>query len=117
MTPPTVTLSGSRLQKLAPTVFVNVLCRSEACRATVSGSVRVARVVAVGARTHRLKAVNRQLTRARTTRIAIKVPAATRIAIARALKARKRTVVTLRIRAVDAAGNARTLTRSVRLKR
>lgn len=117
VTPPAVTLSGSRLQKLGSTVFVDVLCPREGCRTTLSGTVRVARIGAFKARTYRLKAVTRAMAQGSKARIALKLPAVARTAIGRALRARRATVVKLRIRALDAAGNARTLTREVRLRR
>jgi hypothetical protein len=49
--------------------------------------------------------------------MATKLSAVARVAIKRALSARKLTVAKLRVRAVDSAGNAATLTRQVRLKR
>ena len=51
VTAPAFVLSGTRLQKLASTVFVNVRCPAETCRATVSGTVRVAQVRSFKART------------------------------------------------------------------
>ena len=55
LTAPATTLSGSRLQKLAKTVYVTVACPVEACSATVSATVRVPRLGSTKAKVYKLK--------------------------------------------------------------
>jgi hypothetical protein len=116
VTPPTFTLSGSRLQKLGTTVVVSVLCPEESCRATAGGSVRVPQVKAFKARTFKLRALTKVVPRGQSTKFAVRLPATAVTAIRRALKARVGTSARLRIGASDAAGNSRTVARTVRLK-
>lgn len=117
ITAPLARLSGSRTQKLRTTLVVNVRCPDEACRASAKGTIRVPKVRATIAKTYKLRSVSRPIARATSAPIKLKLSATTRIAIRRALKARKQVVAKLGVAVVDAAGNKRTMTRRVRLTR
>jgi len=94
-------------------VDVPVSC-SEACTMTGSGTVSIdggaASVLRLGSRTARLKVAQR-LT------LGVPVPRAVRAQIATALRRGRRVTARMRLRAVDAKGNARTRTLPIRLKR
>lgn len=115
-TPPSATLTAAA-QKLAKTVTVIASCTDEACTATTSGSVRVPRVAANGAKTYRLKPVTSKLAKGRKVTIRHSLSVTARVAIKRALSAGKRVAVGATLVAADVAGNPRTLTRQVSLKR
>lgn len=117
LTPPAATLSGSRLQKLARTVYVFVACPVEACGATVSATVRVPRLGRTTAKVYRLTTVRRSIARGAKSKIALRVTSTSSRAARRALTLRKRVVVRFKITTADAAGNKQTHTRDVRLKR
>lgn len=113
---PSARLSGSTSQKLGQSVFVAVRCSSEACTATGSATVRLPNVGATRAKTYKLATATRSIGPGAQQRLTLRMSAATVRAIRRALSARKRVVVKLRITVADAAGNKRTLTRQVRLR-
>jgi hypothetical protein len=117
VTPPAVTLSGSRLQKLAKTVYVFVACPVEACKATVSATVRVPRLGRTAAKAYRLKTVTRAIAKGAKPKIALRVTTTSSRAARRALRLGKRVIARFRITVADAAANKKTLTRDVRLKR
>jgi len=117
LTAPATTLSGSRLQKLAKTVIVTVACPVEACSATVSATVRVPRLGATRAKAYKLKTLKRSIARGAKRKIALRVTASSSRAARRALRLRKRVIVRFKITTADAAGNKKTRTRDVRLKR
>ena len=115
-TAPAAKLSGRRTQKLAATLIVGVTCLDEACRATSSANVQVPRVGPTRARTYALGKVTTRIAAGATARVELKLSAPARAAIRRGLKARRKVGVKLRVSVADAAGNARTLTRTIRLR-
>ncbi|MGI8624061.1 MAG: PKD domain-containing protein [Solirubrobacteraceae bacterium] len=117
ITPPGAMLSGSRSQKLGTKVFVDVACLDESCRATSSATVRVPKVRRARAKTYTLKKVGTKIPKGASGRLKLKLTAAARGAIRRALKAHKKIAVKLKVSVADDAGNARTLKRQVKLKR
>jgi hypothetical protein len=98
-------------------VAVTVLCPDEACLAAVASSVRVPRVGRARARTYTQRVVTRPLAKATRLTVRLTLSKRARVAIGRALRARKRVFVTVRVRVADSAGNVRSLTRRVALRR
>lgn len=114
-TPPVARISG-RAQRLRKSIAISVTCTDEACHVTTTGTVRVAKVGrATAARTFPLKTVETTIADGMTATVKLSLPARTRAAIRRALRAGRRIAATLRIRIADRAGNARTRRRQVRL--
>jgi hypothetical protein len=70
----------------------------------------------VGAKTYSLKAHTTTVVKGTQATVGLKLSTRARAAIRRALRARKRVVLKLRVRVADGAGNARPLTRQVRLR-
>jgi len=100
-----VTARVTGLASLARRGYLSVaLHTDEVCRLTVSARMSVSR----------FQTASLRLPRGQRTVIRLRVK--NRTAVARALRAGPRTVA-LRVTAVDASGNARTLTQSVRAKR
>jgi hypothetical protein len=117
LTAPVTTLSGSLLQKLAKTVYVTVACPVEACSATVSATVRVPRLGATRAKVYKLKTLKRSIARGAKRKIALRMATTSTRAARRALRLRKKVLVRFKITTADVAGNKKTRTRDVRLKR
>jgi uncharacterized delta-60 repeat protein len=115
-TAPAAKLTGAA-QKLATSIAVTVSCTNEACTATTSASIRVPLVGATLAKTYKLKTVTKQLAKGQKVTIKLKLSAAARKAIKRALSARKRVVAKIKLTVTDAAGNKRTLDRRIQLER
>lgn len=114
--PPAAKLGGRKLQKLGRSVRVRVLCRNESCRATAAGTVRVPQVGSARTKRYRLKKATAYIAKGRKPTLRPRLSKAARRAIKRALRARRRIIVKLRVTVVDKAGNKRTLGRRVRLK-
>ena len=112
---PSARLSGAT-QKLATKIALGISCSDEDCEATTTGSVRVPELRGSKARTYRLPASTRTITEGRKVTLHVRVSSAARKAIARALRARKKVVASFRVKIMDEAGNARTLTRQLRLR-
>ena len=117
VTAPAAKLSGSRSQKLVPTVWVRVLCPDETCRITARATVRVPQVGAARAKAYMLRTVTQTIVRGSTANIRLKLPSAARRAIARALKARQPVSARMKITIADTSGNNKTLTRQIKLRR
>ena len=115
-TAPNAALVGRTSRRLGPTTAIRISCPDEACVATASGTVGVPRVGRVRARTYVLKAKTTRIVQGDRDTVQLALPRAARSAIRRALRARKRVVLTLSVRAADAAGNVRRLTRRVALR-
>jgi len=115
-TAPTARLSGSTSQRLGKTVRVGVRCSDEACRATATGSVQVPRIGAAKSRRFTLTKAVRGIGKGPTATLAPKLSYPARVAIRRALRRHRRITVRLRVKVADAANNARTLTRQVKLR-
>jgi beta-glucanase (GH16 family) len=113
---PQATLLGRTSQRLRAIVPVTISCPDEPCLATAAGTVRVPRVGRVAARTYRLEAQTTTVLKGTKATVRLKLSARARVAVGRALRARKRVVLKLRVRVADGAGNARALTRQVRLR-
>ena len=96
---------------------MRVTCIDEACTATAVASARTPRVRARKARTYKLKPSRAAIATGETVTIRLAVPVTARTAIRRALNARRRVVVTVKVTVRDVRGNTTTLTRHVRLKR
>ncbi|HVF77283.1 MAG TPA: hypothetical protein VNA28_03215 [Solirubrobacteraceae bacterium] len=113
-TPPVIRIS-SRAQKLRRSVAATVACIDEACRVTTTGTVRVPRVGRAAARTYTLNTVTTTIASGGAAFVRLDLGRKTRAAIRRALRAKKRIIVTMRMRIADSAGNAQTHIRQVRL--
>ena len=112
---PAAALTGSA-QNLARTIVVSISCIDENCTATTVASVRVPRIGASKAKTYSLKAVRTQVPKGRKVTIKLMLSVSARTAIRRALRARKKVVVSVRLTVVDAADNKRMVRRQVQLK-
>ena len=111
-------LSGATLQKLGSSVRVGVRCTSEACTASARATVRVPATRGHRAKTYTLTAARSvSIAKGATKVLAPKLPALARAAIRRALTAHKRVSVRVTLTVKDAAGNAASRTRVVRLRR
>jgi len=115
-TAPMGKLFGRTTQKLAATVAVTVSCPDEACRAIVTGLVRVPELGRMNARTYKPKAIATTIARGTQVTAKLKLTKSARAAIRRALRARKRIVVKISVIVADSLGNTRTLRRQVKLK-
>lgn len=110
---PQIRLSGSKVQRPGRTVQVRV-------RSSASGSARATGRVSVrrpGRKSMRftLGSATAELTADVTTRLRLAVSNRARRAIARALRSRGRVTATVKVTATDTAGNASTMTRTVRI--
>ena len=113
--PPIARLSGAT-QKLAATIALGILCSDEDCKATTTASVRVPKLRGSKARTYRLPASTRTIAEGSKITLRTRLSSSARNAIRRALRARKKVFASFRVRVVDEAGNARMLTRQLRLR-
>ncbi len=115
-----MTLAGSTVQKLGSSVSVTIGCPSEACHATVTGSVRtptLAHRTKASARTYSLGTVSAAIGKGGRATLKLKLGAGLRAAARQALRAGRKLSVVLTVRAADSTGNATTLHRQVRLRR
>ena len=115
---PEVAIGGPASQRLGRSVVVRITCVSEPCRSRARATVRVPGTGGRKAKTYRLGPVTTALvTKGKPATLALRITSTPRSAIRRALLARKKVIVRVTIEVRDAAGNATTRTRSVRLKR
>jgi beta-glucanase (GH16 family) len=115
-TAPSAKLLGGTSQRLRATVPVTISCPDESCLAAAAGTVRVPRVGRARATTYSLRAHATTVVKGTNATVRLKLSAPAQVAIRRALRARRRVVVKLRVRVADGAGNVRPLTRQVRLR-
>ena len=113
--PPTATLAG-RTQKLGRTVAFSVACSDEACRATMTATVRVPPHGGLKAKTFMLKAITRRIAEGTRTTAHLGLPASARTQIRGALRAGRAISVRVRVRVTDGAGNVRRLARPIKLR-
>jgi putative cell wall-binding protein len=116
-TAPVAVLSGPTVQKLGATVVVTVSCTSEPCKAVASATVTVPKIGKIAGKTFKLPSITAQLDKGAKRTFRLKIAASTRARILQALKKRKSVSARLTVVVSDAAGNKRTLTRTVRFKR
>jgi hypothetical protein len=113
LTPPTVTLTlPSGGARLAGSGITFTLSSDEPGLATVGGSIGQRG----SSRLFKLRAASRTLTRSRSTQVTVRVPISSLKALRRALGQHRVVQIHLTIKAVDPAGNARTLTRTLRVR-
>lgn len=112
-TPPVALLSGPKTQKAGPTIVVIVSCGREACRAAASGTVSVPGA----AKVFKLRSTTRQVGAGRKAKLKLRVPEKALRAIRKALRRKRKVTAKIGLRVSDAAGNARTSRRSVKIKR
>jgi 6-phosphogluconolactonase (cycloisomerase 2 family) len=115
-TAPAAKLFGAA-QRLARSVAVRVSCTTEACSAKTVASVRVPKTRTRAAKTYKLTAVRTVIGKGKTVTIRLKLSTAAHTAIRGALRAGKRVVAKVKLTVVDAAGNTRTLSRGITLRR
>ena len=114
---PKATLSGATRQKVGPTVSVGVTCTSEPCTATVGAVVKVPKFGKVKAKTFKLTSIKAKLAKGKKRTFKLALSPSRRLAILRALKARKVPSARFTVTVADAAANKRTLGRTVRFRR
>jgi hypothetical protein len=113
LTPPTVTLTlPSGGARLAGSGITFTLSSDEPGLATVGGSIGQRG----SSRLFKLRAASRTLTRGQSTQVTVRVPISSLKALRRALGQHRVVQIHLTIKAVDPAGNARTLTRTLRVR-
>ena len=112
-TPPVARLSGRKIQRAGPRIIVIVSCRGEACRAAASGTVRVR-----GAgKALKLRPTTRRVGAGRKAKLTLRVPKKAQRVIRKARRGERKVTAKIRVRVTDAAGNASTRRRTVRIKR
>lgn len=116
-TAPSARLSGSTSQKFGTTVAVTIACLDEPCRAAVTSTVRIPKVGRARARTYVPSVVATTLATGTKVTVRLRLSKNARVAIGRALRAGKRIFVHVNARVADGAGNDRSLTRRVGLRR
>jgi subtilisin family serine protease len=104
---PVLELSGSTRQRAARTLVVRARCPAEACRLTAAGT----------ALRRRLRAATGAVPAGGTARLVLRVGRPALKAIRRALRRRRKVSVKVTVVATDAAGNATTRRRTIRLRR
>jgi beta-glucanase (GH16 family) len=117
LTAPRTRVFGRPRQQVGRPVGVTIACLDEDCRATATGSVRVPRVGRSSARTYTLKPATTTITKGTRARVRLRLSGLARLAIVRALIARKRIVMRLGVRVTDHAGNSGARTHRVVLRR
>jgi hypothetical protein len=111
--PPALMLTVSPGHVLQTGKFATWLtCTSEACRATLRGTLTIS---AGAARVYRLGPVRRRLARGRRMRVDVRVAPRARLALRRALRRHVRVALRLAVTVEDQAGNATTRHRALRL--
>lgn len=112
---PRAVAGGARAQKAGRTVIVTITCGTvEDCIVSAKGSLSVPGV----ARVFKLGSVKpRDVPRGKRTILKLKVPARARKAALKALRGRKKVRASVAVTVADAAGNARSLKRTVSLRR
>ncbi|HVF77100.1 MAG TPA: phytase [Solirubrobacteraceae bacterium] len=115
-TAPAASLTGST-QRLGMNVVLGISCTDEACRATAAGTIRVPKAGNAKAKTYKLTARTTAIGRGMKATVRLSLSGSARAAIRRALRSGARVVVSLRVSVADGAGNSRTLTRRIRLRR
>jgi len=116
-TAPDAEIVGSTARTVGRSLAVTVRCPDEDCRATATATVFVPKLGRAAARTFRPTPSTAAIAKGMTGAFRLKLSRGARAAIARALKARKRVVLKVRIRVADSAGNTRVRTRRVMLER
>jgi hypothetical protein len=111
---PKAQLSGKTKQKLGNAVYVVVACPSEDCTATASGSLSAPRVAAAGL--FKLSKSSLPITEGSKAKLRLKLSKKARRAARRALQKGKRVTAKIKVTVRDAAGNAITRRRTIRLK-
>jgi Calx-beta domain len=113
-TAPLLALGGARSQRFlrAHSVVILVRC-DEPCTVSAAGNVSVPGA----SRLFRLKRVTRLLRPGVRSKLRLPLSRRAQAAIRRALVRRRRVVATVRVSARDGAGNSRSATRRIRLKR
>lgn len=111
-TPPVLTLQVAGTQRASGNVQARASCGAEACRAQAEGVVSISG----SSKRYRLKAVSGDAAAGQSARLALKPSKATRAAIRRALRAKRKVRVKLTVTATDAAGNRVQATRTIRLR-
>lgn len=109
---PAATVETALTQRLSRTVSARVTCPAAPCTVRVTGTVRLAG----GDRPTPLTRIRRTVTSTEATRLRVPLTATLRRAAARALAARHRVIVRLRITVTDAAGRLTSTTRLVTLR-
>ena len=111
--PPAGRLSGATSQSLGRTLAVTVTCPAEACVAEGSGSVRAP---TVAARTYALTRVRKTIRKGGTAQLRLRLSKTGRDGAERALRRGRKVRAAVTVTLTDAAGNRRTLRRTITLK-
>ena len=106
-------------QRVAPKVGVTIactVCRASVVSATAFGAISVPRTARSKAKRYKPKATATLSAQRKTVTIELKVVRSVREAVTRALRARRRVVVTYGVRLRDSAGNTGTVTRQAKFR-
>jgi DNA-binding beta-propeller fold protein YncE len=118
VTPPTLKLSGKKTQKLHKSVSVKATC-NEVCSATATGQLVVKtpkRHSKAKTQKFKLQKATAQITPGVKKTLKLKISKKGRKAASAALAAKGKVTAKLKVKAVDAAGNAVTKKRAVKIK-
>jgi subtilisin family serine protease len=114
---PVLRLGGPTSQSVgARRITIVVSCPAEACRATAAGQITIPGA-ARAAKRYKLGAARADIAAGRSARLKLTIGRSSLRAIKRALRRRRKVSAKVTITAVDAAGNAVTKRRTVRLRR
>jgi hypothetical protein len=113
VTPPAALLSGARVQKAGRSIVMTASCGSEACTAVASGYVSVPGA----ARVFKLRSAKKRIAARSKVKMRLRVSKRAQRAIRRALRGKRKIAARIKLRVADAAGNARTTRRTVKLRR
>jgi hypothetical protein len=116
VTAPVARLSGRRLQKFRDRVSVTIVCTDEPCKARGQATIRVPKVGSSRTKTLKLSATGSLAAGARGT-LVFRAPSSAARLIRGALAKRKRITAKLTVAVADAAGNHKSYSWSVRLRR
>lgn len=116
-TAPVAMFTASKLQRLGNNVRVSVFCPTQTCVASVSGSISVPKLGTRQARLFKLKQVTTMIAKGETATLRPALGSMARTSIRRALGRGRPITVKMTITATYAAGNSRTVTRRVQLRR
>jgi hypothetical protein len=114
---PDAELVGRTSAKIEAPKSITVVCWNERCQASAQAVLHVPHTAATRAATYRTAPRPKTIARGAAATLKLRLSRAARGAGIRALKRGRRVVLRLSVRVADGAGNARTLTRRIALRR
>jgi hypothetical protein len=114
---PDAELVGRTSTRIEVPKSITIVCWNERCRASAQASLRVPRTAVTRAATYTTAERPKTIAKGAAATLKLRLSRAARGAGIRALKRRRRVVLKLAVRVADGAGNTRTLTRRLALRR